>query len=136
VLISQVSVFERNGFSLLGNIRKIDGTFKSVRAINSVRPIRVRGTEDWLHIVMCSIVLCVLNVCKPQEYPWLLRSYVNRKIDLIKNIRKHYTVHFNYLGSDVLLSTICRALETNAKVYKLSGCAETFSLNYYFVLGK
>ena len=44
----------------------------------------------------------------------------------IKNIRKHYTVHLNYLGSDVLLSTICRALETNAKVYKLSGCAETF----------
>jgi hypothetical protein len=39
-------------------------------------------------------------------------------------------VHFNYLGSDVLLSTIYRALETNAKVYKLSGCAETFSLNY------
>jgi hypothetical protein len=37
---------------------------------------------------------------------------------------------FNYLGSDVLLSTIYRALETNAKVYKLSGCAETFSLNY------
>ena len=47
-------------------------------------------------------------------------------------------VHFNYLGSDVLLSTIYRALETNAKVYKLSGCAETFSLNYYvhFVHGK
>jgi len=40
-------------------------------------------------------------------------------------------VHFNYLGSDVLLSTMYRALETNAKVYKLSGCAETFSLNYY-----
>jgi hypothetical protein len=33
---------------------------------------------------MSSIVLCVLNVCKPQEYPGLLRSYVNRKIDLIK----------------------------------------------------
>jgi hypothetical protein len=45
-------------------------------------------------------------------------------------------VHFNYLGRDVLLSTIYRALGTNAKVYKLSGCAETFSLNYYFVLGK
>ena len=33
---------------------------------------------------MSSIVLCVLNVCKPQEYPGLLRSHVNRKIDLIK----------------------------------------------------
>ena len=33
---------------------------------------------------MCSIVLCVLNVCKPREYPGFLRSYVNRKIDLIK----------------------------------------------------
>ena len=45
---------------------------------------------------------------------------------------------FNYLDRDALLSTIYRALETNAKVYKLSGCAETFSLNYYvhFVLGK
>jgi hypothetical protein len=40
-------------------------------------------------------------------------------------------LHFNYLGKDVLLSTIYRALETNAKVYKLSGCAETFSLKYY-----
>ena len=31
------------------------------------------------------IVLCVLNACtcKPQEYPGLLRSYANRKIDLI-----------------------------------------------------
>jgi hypothetical protein len=38
-------------------------------------------------------------------------------------------VHFNYLGRDVLLSTIYRALETNAKVYKLSGCAETFVLS-------
>ena len=34
---------------------------------------------------MCSIVLCVLNVCKPQEYPELLRSYVNRKIDIKKD---------------------------------------------------
>ena len=46
----------------------------------------------------------------------------------------------NYLDRDALLSTIYRALETNAKVYKLSGYAETFSLNYYahvhFVLGK
>ena len=40
-------------------------------------------------------------------------------------------LHFNYLGKDVLLSTIYRALETNAKVYKLSGWAETFSLKYY-----
>ena len=40
-------------------------------------------------------------------------------------------LHFNYLGSDELLITIYRALETNAKVYKLFGCAETFSLNYY-----
>ena len=32
---------------------------------------------------MCSIVLCVLNVCKPQEYPGFLRSYVNRKMELI-----------------------------------------------------
>jgi hypothetical protein len=38
-------------------------------------------------------------------------------------------VHFNYLDRDALQSTIYRALETNAKVYKLSGCAETFSHN-------
>ena len=37
-----------------------------------------------MYIVMCSIVLCVLNVCKPQEYPGFLRSYANRKIELIK----------------------------------------------------
>lgn len=45
--------------------------------------------------------------------------------------KKYDRVHFNYLDRDALLSTIYRALETNAKVYKLSGCAETFSLNYY-----
>jgi hypothetical protein len=44
---------------------------------------------------------------------------------------KYDRVHFNYLDRDALLSTIYRALETNAKVYKLSGCAEPFSLNYY-----
>ena len=33
-------------------------------------------------------VLCVLNVCKSQQYPGLLRSYVNRKIDLIKKTKK------------------------------------------------
>ena len=53
-----------------------------------------------------------------------IEEYNNKKI-------KNYRVHFNYLGRDVLLSAIYRALETNAKVYKLSGCAETFSLNYY-----
>ena len=30
-------------FFLLRNIRKIDGTFKSVRAIHGIRPIRVQG---------------------------------------------------------------------------------------------
>ena len=29
-----------------------------------------------------------INICKPQEYPGLLRSYVNRKIDLIKKNKK------------------------------------------------
>jgi Fe2+ or Zn2+ uptake regulation protein len=49
-----------------------------------------------------------------------------------RSIKKIYDrLHFNYLGKDVLLSTIYRALETNAKVYKLSGCVETFSLKYY-----
>ena len=38
---------------------------------------------------MCSIALCVLNVCKPQEYPGFLRSYVNRKI----NVKKRLTVN-------------------------------------------
>lgn len=31
---------------------------------------------------MCSVVLCVLNLCKPQVYPGPLRLYVNRKINL------------------------------------------------------
>jgi hypothetical protein len=61
--------------------------------------------------------------------------YIQQKHRIEKSIKKNDRVHFNYLGSDVLLSTIYRDLETNAKVYKLSGCAETFSLNYYFVLG-
>jgi hypothetical protein len=56
---------------------------------------------------------------------------IERSIIIIKKKKKNYRVHFNYLGRDVLLSTIYRALETNAKVYKLSGCAEPFSLNYY-----
>ena len=33
---------------------------------------------------MCSIVLCILTVWKSKEYHELLRSYVNRNIDLIK----------------------------------------------------
>ena len=33
---------------------------------------------------MGSIVLCILNACKPHECHWLLRSYVNRKIDFKK----------------------------------------------------
>jgi hypothetical protein len=32
-------------FFLIRNIRKIDGTFKSVQAIHSIRPIQVQGTE-------------------------------------------------------------------------------------------
>jgi len=37
-------------FFLLRNIRKIDGTFKSVQAIHGIRPIQGRGTEVWLYI--------------------------------------------------------------------------------------
>ena len=37
----------------------------------------------YIYIVICSIALCVLNVCKPQEYPRLLRVCANRKIYLI-----------------------------------------------------
>ena len=48
-----------------------------------------------------------------------------------KSIKKNDRVYLNYLGSDISLSTIYRALVTNTKVYKLSGCAETLSLNYY-----
>jgi hypothetical protein len=40
---------------------------------------------------MCSIVLCVLNVCKHQEYPGFLRSYANRKIELIIIIFLNWT---------------------------------------------
>jgi hypothetical protein len=43
VRLFEVSVFERK--VLLRNIRKIYGTFKSVRAIHSVRPIRVWLSE-------------------------------------------------------------------------------------------
>ena len=54
----------------------------------------------YICIVMCSIVLCVLNVCKPHEYPGLLRSYVNRKKDLIiKNKKKHFVTHKQCLSS-------------------------------------
>ena len=57
------------------------------------------------------------------------RGVLNKKIN-----KKYDRVHFNYLGRDVLLSTIYRALETNAKVYKLSGCAKTFhSTTMYMV---
>ena len=43
----------------------------------------------YIYIVICSNVLCVLNVCKPQEYPRLLRAYANRKIYLIKKNNIH-----------------------------------------------
>lgn len=56
---------------------------------------------------------------------------ISHRIERSIKKKKYDRVHFNYLDRDALLSTIYRALETNAKVYKLSGCAETFSLNYY-----
>jgi Uri superfamily endonuclease len=58
---------------------------------------------------------------------------ISHRIERSIKKKKNDRVHFNYLhvGRDVLLSRIYRALETNAKVYKLSGCVETFSLNYY-----
>ena len=79
----------------------------------------------------------MMKLCAPRESrrDQLYNSpQISHRIE--KSIKKNDRVHFNYLGSDVLLSTIYRNLETNTKVYTLSGCAETFSLNYYFVLGK
>ena len=79
----------------------------------------------------------MMNLCAPRESrrAQLYNSpQISHRIE--KSIKKNDRVHFNYLGSDEILITIYRALETNAKVYKLSGCAETFTLNYYFVLGK
>ena len=58
---------------------------------------------------MCSIVLYVLNVCKPQEYPGLLSSYVHSKIDLILIKKKGY-FFFNfssYVFTSVLYQTGC-----------------------------
>ena len=48
---------ERVFFFLLRNIRKIDGTFKSVRVIHGIRLIRVRCTEVWLclHVLCCPL---------------------------------------------------------------------------------
>ena len=43
---SRYRVFERKEFFLLRNIRKIDGTFKSVRAIHGVQPIPVQLSKD------------------------------------------------------------------------------------------
>ena len=37
---------------------------------------------------ICGSVLCVINICKPREYPELLRSYVTRKKDIIKKKKK------------------------------------------------
>ena len=34
----------------------------------------------YIHFV---VILCAYNICKPREYPVLLKSYVNRKIDLM-----------------------------------------------------
>jgi hypothetical protein len=78
----------------------------------------------------------MMNLSAPRESRGQLYNspQISHRIERSIKNKKHKTndrVHFNYLGSDVLLSTIYRALETNAKVYKLSGCAETFSLNYY-----
>jgi hypothetical protein len=42
---SRYQCSSERSFFLLRNIGKIDQTFKSVRAIHGIRPIRVRGTE-------------------------------------------------------------------------------------------
>ena len=46
---------------------------------------------------------------------------ISHRIKRSLKIKKGY---LNYLGGDILLSTIYRGLETNTKVYKLSGCAK------------
>jgi hypothetical protein len=50
ILLLTGPFIEFDWFFLLKNIRKIDGTFKSVRAIHGIRSIRVRGTEVWLYL--------------------------------------------------------------------------------------
>jgi hypothetical protein len=50
VNVEACGVRAKGFFFLLRNIRKIDGTFKSVQAIHGIRPNRVRGTEVWLYI--------------------------------------------------------------------------------------
>ena len=68
---------------------------------------------------------------RPEKVAWV--SYTiptNYPIEL-RGVYKNNRAYLNYLGGDIFLSTIYRAHEKNTKVYKLSECAETFSLNYY-----
>ena len=71
----------------------------------------------------------MMNLSAPRESRIESRGVLKKINNNNDNNNNNDRVHFNYLGSDVLLSTIYTALETNAKVYKLSACAETFSLN-------
>ena len=81
----------------------------------------------------------MMNLSAPRESRGQLYNspQISHRIERSIKNKKNKTndrVHFNYLGSDVLLSTIYRALETNAKVYKLSGCAETFHSTTIYIL--
>ena len=81
----------------------------------------------------------MMNLSAPRESRGQLYNspQISHRIERSIKNKKHKTndrVHFNYLGSDVLLSTIYRALETNAKVYKLSGCVETFHSTTIYIL--
>ena len=87
---------------LLTNLRKIDRTFKSVRAIHSVRSIRVRPTEVWLFYGFLILVLWgqtsshneMIYSCKSflhvsklwtLTYNWVRWVYSDNLIKLISN---------------------------------------------------
>ena len=81
---------------LLWNLSEIDGNFKSVRAIHSVRLIRVRLSEVWLyplilffydHLKLCDRIMvwlfpCYLSVCTKFIHNNLLKFYLTDSSDI------------------------------------------------------
>jgi hypothetical protein len=87
--------FFRNCYEFRANITVLRSTVCFLRISDDYcRP----GTVPHLNIIVF-----VLNVCKPQEYPGFLRSYANRKIDLIKKKRKKNPFFFLQKLTTVLL---------------------------------
>ena len=88
VRLFEVSVFERKEFFLLRNIGEIDRTFKSVRAIHGIRPIRHDPSSRHRCLTVCHKIRIVRKIHCWKEICGNQTTYDIRPSLHVYNIRK------------------------------------------------